>query len=110
MLAKASRCRQRRGQQGEPALDHVEPGGRCWREVQVPARALDEPFVHEARLVGGGVVEHHVDVEVSGHRGLDLIEEGAEFARAVPAFAGADQRARVAKFVQVAPDRLRRHR
>lgn len=63
--------------------------------MQVPARALDEPIVHETRLVGDGVVEHYVDVEVGGHHGLDLIKEGAEFAPAAVALADADDRVRL---------------
>ena len=31
------------GEQGEPALDQVEPGGRGRREVQVVARPLGQP-------------------------------------------------------------------
>ena len=43
--------------------------------MQAPARAFDEPVVHEPGLVRGGVVEHEVHVQVGGHRCLDLIQK-----------------------------------
>ena len=80
------------GEEREPTLDQVEPGGRGRGEVQVPAWALDEPVVDELGLVGGRVVEHEVDVEVGRHRRLNLIQEGTELDCAMPPLAGADHR------------------
>jgi hypothetical protein len=61
--------------------------------VQVPARALRQPVVHEARLVGPQVVEHEVHVQAGRHGRLDPVQEGAELHAAVPPLAGADHRA-----------------
>ena len=62
--------------------------------MQVPVRALEQPVMDHARLVSGRVVEHEADVEVSGHHGLNLVEERPEPGRAVTARAGIDHRAR----------------
>jgi hypothetical protein len=55
--------------------------------MQVEAGTLDQPVVHQPGLVGGGVVEHEVDVEVGRNGGLDLVQERPELERAVPPFA-----------------------
>ena len=39
------------GQKREPAFHPVEPGRAGWGEVQMPARSLHQPVMHEARLV-----------------------------------------------------------
>ena len=78
------------GREGKPALDEVEPRGGCRGEVQVPARALHQPVVDQLGLVGGGVVENEMDVEVRRHTQLDLIEEGAELDQTMSACAAAD--------------------
>src|SRR3712207_8521710 len=46
-----------RGEQGEPALDEVDPGCRGQREVQVVARPLGQPVLDQRRLVGAQVVD-----------------------------------------------------
>lgn len=58
--------------------------------MQVPARALQQPVVDQFGLVGGGVVEDEVDVEVCRHARLDLIEKGAELDRTMPGRTAAD--------------------
>ena len=68
------------GQVGEEALDLVDPGRACGREMDVSARALGQPVADRLGLVGGVVVHHEVDVEFGGHSDLDLIEEPAELA------------------------------
>jgi hypothetical protein len=40
-----------------------------------------QPALDRRRLVGGGVVEHDVHVEVRGHGGIDQVEEAAELLR-----------------------------
>jgi len=40
------------GEGCEPALDEVQPGAGCWREVQVKAWMLFKPFVDGVVLVG----------------------------------------------------------
>jgi hypothetical protein len=45
----------------EEALDGVEPGGRCRREMEHPARMIGEPFENLGLFVGGVVVDDGVD-------------------------------------------------
>jgi len=71
------------GEQREPALDLVQPGGAGRCEVEVIARVAGEPCLDRRRLVDGVVVEHEMDVEVGRHGLLDLGQELAEFDRAV---------------------------
>src|SRR5438132_2741358 len=62
----------------------VQPGavGRC--EVEREARVTDEPALDRRCLVGRGVVEHDMDVEVGRHRLVDQVEETAELLGSVP--------------------------
>ena len=78
------------GEQREPAFDLVEPGGAGRREVEVVARVAGEPRFDGWRFVGGVIVEHQMDVEIGRHGLLDLRQEVAEFDRAVPLVAAAD--------------------
>ena len=66
------------GQQGEEALDLVDPRGGCRREVPVPVRALGEPVADQLGLVARRVVHDDMDVEVVGHVSFHGVEEGAE--------------------------------
>src|SRR3972149_12091778 len=66
------------GEQSEPALDLVEPGGAGRREVQVVAGPLEQPTMDRGRLVGAVVVEDQMDVEIGRDIGVDRVEEGAE--------------------------------
>ena len=50
------------GDEGEESLDLVEPRRAGGREVDVPARALDQPVADQLRLVSGVVVHHHMHV------------------------------------------------
>ena len=71
------------GQLGEEALDGVEPGARGRGEVEGEARVAGEPLAHLRMLVGGVVVEDHVD-ELSGRNlRLDGVEEADELLMAV---------------------------
>jgi hypothetical protein len=53
---------------GEEALNHVEPGSRGRREVQMKARMGLEPALYGRRLVGGIVVDDQVEIETVGVR------------------------------------------
>jgi len=44
------------GQQSEPALDQIDPGGTDGRELQVVARTFGQPAADQGRLVGRPVV------------------------------------------------------
>src|SRR6476660_3661110 len=81
------------GQQGEEALDLVDPGRRCRREVLMPAGALGEPVADRLRLVARCVVHDDVHVEANRNVALDLIEELAELLGAMSRHALADHRA-----------------
>ena len=72
------------GEQTEPALHQVQPGGAGGCEVHMEAGPLGQPVADQRRLVGGVVVRDQVDVEVGGHLGLDGIEEFAELHGPVP--------------------------
>lgn len=71
------------GDEGEEALDLIDPGCSGWRVVDMPARALEEPVSDQRRFVGGIVVHDDVNVEIERDLGLDPIKECAEFAGAV---------------------------
>ncbi len=49
------------GQGGKEALDSIEPGGRCRREVEHPPGMTSEPGADLGLLVRGVVVEDGVD-------------------------------------------------
>ena len=71
----------------EPAFHLIDPRtvGGC--EVQMVARPLSQPVAHECRLVGGIVIQDDMDLLVSGHSGIELVQKVAEFHRAVPPIA-----------------------
>ncbi len=62
------------GQLLEPAFDQVEPGAGGRGEVQVPAGSawVGQPGGHLGCGVGGQVVQHHVDVQVTAGRVLSM--------------------------------------
>ena len=49
-------------------------GVKC--RCQRARSGMGQPVGHRWRLVGGEVVEHHVDLEVLGHVQVDQLEEG----------------------------------
>jgi len=63
------------GEQAEEALHLVDPGGRGRGEVDVPTRALGEPVADSLGLVGAGIVDDEMDVEIVRNPCLDGIEE-----------------------------------
>ena len=71
------------GQQGEEALDLVQPGSAGRREVDMPARMAGQPASHRRRLVGCVVVHDQMDVEVVGDLGFESAPELKELAAAV---------------------------
>ena len=78
------------GEQGKEALDLADPGGRGRGEVDVPAGALGEPVADQLGLVGAGVVDDEMDVEIGRNVGLDGVEELAELPGAMAGEALAD--------------------
>src|SRR6201981_1693408 len=63
---------------GEEALDGVEPGCRCGREVEGPAGMPGQPLAHLRMLVGCVVVDDGVDLLSRRHLRLDSVEEADE--------------------------------
>src|SRR3954454_7889735 len=59
----------------EPALDEVQPRARGRGEMQDKARVAGQPALDRWCLVGEGVVEDEVDVEVVRDLVVDLDEE-----------------------------------
>ena len=52
--------------------------------MDVPARSLGKPVADQLGLVGRGVVDDYVDVEIIGNVLLDEIEEAPKLSGAVP--------------------------
>ena len=75
---KAPRLQAAAGERGEEGLDRVEPGARGRREVEGPARMAGEPGADLGVLVGGVVVEDHVDHLAGRHGGARRVEEADE--------------------------------
>ena len=70
-------------EQGEEALDLIEPGCAGRGEVDVPTRPLGQPVADGLGLVGDVIAQDPMHVEVGRHVGLDLVEEFPERARAM---------------------------
>jgi hypothetical protein len=51
-------------QSDKPALHHVGPRGSCMREMQVGARALGEPALHERGFVSGVVIQNQMQIQL----------------------------------------------
>ena len=68
----------------EPDLDLVEPGGVGGSEMDMVAGPSGEPALDLGMLVGAVVVDVEVDVEVRGHVGLDVLEEAHELLMPMP--------------------------
>src|SRR5207249_2514013 len=67
------------GKFGKPAFDRVGPGTRSRGEVESEARMAGEPAAHLGVLVGGIIVENHVNRFVDRHLALYGIEKADEF-------------------------------
>ena len=81
------------GDLGEEPLDHVEPGRRGRREVQMEARMRFNPALHGGRLVSGVVVNDEMEIEVGRGPLVDQFEKAQELAMSMPRHAGADDSA-----------------
>ena len=82
------------GQLGEPALDLVDPGGGCWREMDVVVGASSQPCLYHRRLVCGVVVHDDVDIKAIRDPRVDLFKEIQELLCPMPFVAFADDEAR----------------
>ena len=79
--------------EGEEALDLIEPGGIGGGEVNVPTRPACEPRSDFGMLVSGVVVDDKMDVELGRYIGLDMPQEGEELLMTMAGFALGDDRA-----------------
>jgi hypothetical protein len=82
------------GQGGKPAFNLIEPGGRCWREVNMKARVSDQPVLDRRRLMCSVVVHHQVHIEHLRHAAFDRSQELEELAAAVAPMRFTDDLAR----------------
>ena len=71
----------------EPDLDLVKPGGVGGSEMNVVAWPGGEPALDLGVLVGAVVVDDEVDIEVGGHVGVDVLEEAQELLVTMPRLA-----------------------
>src|SRR6516225_10887371 len=82
------------GDEGEEALDLIEPGRAGGREMDMPARPFGEPVADQRGLVRGVVVHDEMDIKAARDSGLDFVEELAELCGTVTGIACADDLAR----------------
>src|ERR1700761_396871 len=78
------------GQQGEEALNLVQPGTAGRGQVDMPARALGQPVADQSGLVRGVVVPDQMHIQPSRYCGLDLVAELAELSGAMTRIALTD--------------------
>ena len=78
------------GDLGEEPLDHVEPGSRGRREVQMEAGMGFEPALYGRRLMGGVVVNDEMEIETGGGLLVDQSEKAQELAMSMARHAGPD--------------------
>jgi len=78
------------GQQGEQALDCIEPGYRRGSEVEDEARMVHEALEDLRMLVSGIVVDDDVDGEFSDHPCIDHVQEANELLMAMALHALSD--------------------
>ena len=81
------------GEFGEEALDGVQPGRRSRREVEGEAWMAAEPVDHLGMLVGGVVVQDHMDQLARRDLALNGVEETDELLVAMTLHAASDDTA-----------------
>src|SRR5258708_503306 len=82
------------GDEGKEALDLIEPGRACGRQMDVPARPFGEPIADQRGLMGGVIVPDEMNLKSLGDIGLDLREELSKLARPMTAITLSDHVAR----------------
>ena len=81
------------GDLGEEAFDHVEPGRRGRREVQMKARMRLEPAFDGGRLMRGIVVDDEMQIQTGGGSVIDQLEKAQKLTMPVARQAGSDDAA-----------------
>ena len=74
----------------KPALDEIEPGSIGRREVDMKARPASQPGFDFRMFVGGVIVDDKMHVEILGHTGIDVSQEGEELLMSVARLALGD--------------------
>src|SRR5579864_6110489 len=82
------------GDDVEPDLHLIEPGGIRRRVVHMEARTGGQPAPDLRMLVRGIVIDDQMDREVVGHRGLDMAQELKELLVTMPPLALSEDLAR----------------
>jgi transposase len=72
------------------ALNQIQPGRRCWNEMQFETRMLRKPGLDLFGLMGRIVVRDQMQVEVLGNGPVDFLQETDELLGPVPRQAFAD--------------------
>ena len=65
---------------GDLGEDHIEPGRRGRRDVEMEARMRLEPALHGRGLVGGIVIDDQMKVEIGRGLLIDQLEKAQELA------------------------------
>lgn len=78
------------GDLAEPSLDHVQPGTRCWDEMDLKSRMAPQPRLDARMFVGCVIVHDQMQAQISGDFAVDLFEETNELLMPVPWHAVAD--------------------
>lgn len=78
------------GNVSEEALDHVQPGRRSGREVNMETRVFLQPFFDLGVLVGCVVVTHQMQCLLPGRFPVDLLQEIEPLDVAMTLLAGSD--------------------
>ena len=80
------------GNQPEPAFDLIEPGAVGGCEVQVKPPPARKPRLDLGVFVGAVVIDDQMYVQVRGHVGLDVSQEGQKLLMAMARFALGEHR------------------
>src|SRR3990170_406729 len=63
------------GQHRKPAFNQIEPGTASRSEVQMKARALDQPAMDQRGFVSAVVVQNQVNLKRAGDLSIDGVKE-----------------------------------
>ena len=75
------------GNDVEPDLDLIDPGGVGGGEVDVIAGPSSEPALDFDVFMGAVIVDDEVDIEVPGHVGVDVLQEAQKLLMTMPRLA-----------------------
>ena len=78
------------GDLGEEPFDHVKPGSRSRREVQMEAGMGFEPALYGRSLMRGIIVNDEMEIETGGGLLVDQSEKAQELAMSMARHAGPD--------------------